>query len=132
MSLSLREVELDKDYPKLKSWWEKRSFPPANIQFIPPTGIMVSSDEEDICAGFLFKSDANAAIIGNIVSNPEIDRELRSEALDTLISTLTGLAKHEGYRMVCCSTNLPHVMKRFETLGFSKTDTGVSNFGRVF
>lgn len=129
--LEMKYVDLIKDYPLLKSWWEAREFPPANPRFMPPTGLMISSQGEPVCAGFLFKSDANAAIIGNIVSNPKATGEIRSLALDALLEALAGLAKSEGFGMVCCSTDLPRLMKRFEKHGFVNTDKAVSHFGRV-
>jgi hypothetical protein len=132
MRTLIRVLKLDEDLPKLQGWWKARKFPPANPEFLPPTGVMVSVNGVDTCAGFLFKSDANAAIIGNIVSNPEAPGKDRNEALDLLIATLAGIAKNDGFGMVCCSTNLPRLMDRFQSHGFIKTDDSVSNFGRVF
>lgn len=128
----LRSVELEKDFPMLKAWWEARQFPPANPQFMPPTGLVVMKAGQPVCAGFLFKSDANAAIIGNIVSDPGATGRDRHEALDQLIQALSYIAYREGFGMVCCSTNLPRLMGRFQENGFVKTDEGVSNFGRMF
>lgn len=129
--MEFRFISLYHDYPQLKSWWEARKFPPGRPEFMPPTGVMVSLHGVNICAGFLFKSDANAAIIGNIVSNPDVPGKDRSKALDSLIAELTGIAKNEGYGMVCCSTNLPRLMARFQEHGFNKTDEAVSHFGRI-
>lgn len=129
--LEIRQIHLDMDYRQLKAWWEEREFPPANPRFLPPTGLMVLVNGEDTCAGFLFKSDANAAIIGNIVSNPKAPGGDRSKALDVLLDALTAIALQEGFGMVCCSTNLPRLMERFKKHSFIKTDEGVSNFGRL-
>lgn len=129
--LELRAINLIQDYPLLKSWWETRKFPPANPAFMPPTGILVSCEGEPICAGFLFKSDANAAILGNIVSSPTAMGDLRHRALDALLETLVAIAKGEGFGMVCCSTDLPRLMKRFEKHGFAQTDEAVHHFGRI-
>lgn len=127
----MRFVKIDEDYPKLEAWWKARKFPPANPKFMPPTGVMVSMNGRDVVAGFLFKSDANAAIIGNIVSNPDAPGKDRSWCLDQLVTSLVGLAKSEGFGMVCCSTNLPRLQERFKSHGFTLTDEGVANFGRV-
>lgn len=131
MKLRMRPVELVKDYPMLKSWWDERSFPPALPEFLPPTGLLVASEDLSLCAGFLFKSDANIAIIGNLVSNPSAPKEVRSKALDSLIDILTCLAKKDGFGLVSCATNLVKLMPRFEALGFAKMDEQVSHFGRM-
>lgn len=127
----VRFIELAHDYHKLKRWWELRKFPPADPRFMPPTGLMVTVYGIETAAGFLFKSDANAAIIGNIVSNPEAPGKARHEALTCLLDALTAIAASEGFGMVCCSTNLEPLKDRFKTHGFVMTDEGVSNFGRI-
>ena len=121
----------ERDYPLLKSWWEKRNFPPAIPRFLPPIGRLILNGDHPVCGGFLFRSDAGAAIIGNFVSNPDVSGKIRNEAIDLLIDVLTDEAKHAGFEMVCCSTNLPQLMERFEKHGFTKTDEGVANFGRI-
>lgn len=129
--MTFRFINIDRDYPKLEAWWKTRKFPPANPKFMPPTGLMVSLHGVDIVAGFLFKSDANAAIIGNIVSNPDVTWKDRLRCIDNLLIQLIELARVDGFGMVCCSTNLPRLQERFKTHGFILTDEGVANFGRV-
>lgn len=131
MQAEVRFVKHDLDYPKLQAWWKARKFPPANPRFLPPTGLLVSMHGRDVVAGFLFKSDANAAIIGNIVSNPDAPGADRSKCLDTLLESLIHIAQADGFGMVCCSTNLPRLQERFQKHGFTLTDEGVANFGRI-
>lgn len=125
-------IILGRDYPQLKAWWDERGFPPARRQFLPPTGLMVRQDGVDTCGGFLFKTDARAAIIGNLVSDPRAPKSIRSEAVDYLVLALLDLAVEDGFEMVCASTNLPGLSARYQRLGFTCTDQGVSHFGRVF
>ncbi len=124
-------IRLELDFPILKSWWEKRDFPPPNPRFLPPIGKLVLSGEKPICGGFLFRSDAGAAIIGHLVSNPHAPGAIRNAGLDALIESLTQEGRKQGFEMICCSTNLPRLMERFERHGLTKTDDGVANFGRV-
>jgi hypothetical protein len=120
------------NYKIIKEWWEIRGFPPARPEHLPPTGRVVSFKGKAICAGFLFKTDANAAVVGNLVSNPDVPKELRKPSIDFLIQLLTNIAKSEGFTMVCCSTNIDKLGERFEKLGFIKTDENVSMYGRLF
>lgn len=132
--LLIEKIDLIRHYPMLKSWWEERQFPPADPEFLPPTGLLIwdAEGEVGVCAGFLFKTDANTAIIGNIVSNPKtLGRDLRNQALDTLIDHLMALAKSEGFGVVTCGTNLPKLQARYLEKGFIKTDSGIDHFGRV-
>lgn len=118
----------------MEQWWTERKFPSPPEIFIPPAGRVVFSkgEETPICGGFLFKTDANVAVIAHLVSDKKVPFEIRTKALDYLIVALTALGKKDGFRMVTCSTNLINLMKRFECLGFTKTDDKVSQFGRIF
>lgn len=120
------------NYAMLKAWWDKRGFPAAHENHLPPTGCVIWNDGVAVCAGFLFKTDANAAVVGNLVSNPDCEKSLRQPTVDFLIEFLTNRAKDEGFKMVCCSTNLEKVGQKFEKLGFIKTDENVSMYGRIF
>lgn len=129
--LQVGPLDKKRHFPLMVRWWEKRKFPPADISLTPKRGHMTHFRGQPIAGGFLFKSDANVAIIGNIVSDPESPRAIRSDAVDLLILSLADLAKDEGFAMVSCSTNLPRLMDRYVRLGFTKTDQNVSHFGRV-
>jgi hypothetical protein len=115
----------------MEYWFEKRKFPSPNPDFLPPTGAVVFFGSTPVCGGFLFKSDANAAILGHLVSDPDISGDIRNECLDALIDELSLWAECDGFKMICCSTNIDKLMTRFENHGFTKTDVGVSNFGRI-
>lgn len=129
--ISVRRVNNGADYPKLKLWWELRKFPPAIQEFMPPTGFMVQWNGQDICAGFLFISDARVACMANFVSDPAVEKEVRSQCVDRLIEELVRYSKRRGMGLLTCSTNLKSVMARFEKHGFIKTDVNVSSFGRL-
>jgi hypothetical protein len=114
-------------------WWNERKFPQPDAQFLPPTGLVVAyGTGKLICGGFLFKTDARMASLGNLVSDPQVRAEDRSEAVELLISKLMDVARENGYSMVSAATNLPRLMSRYEKLGFSRTDDNVSHFGRIF
>lgn len=125
------QYESEKHFDLLKSWFDLRQFPAPNPRFLPKIGMVVYFGELPVCAGFLFQSDAGAAIIGHLVSNPDAPGMIRNSGLDALIETLTREAVELGFEMVCCSTNLPRLMERFERHCFTRTDEGVANFGRV-
>lgn len=130
--LIFETFEQSVDYPLLKSWWDERKFPAPPLKFLPRTGIIVSINGVQMAAGFLFKTDANIAVIGGIVSDPKAPKAECGEAVDFVIYALGMLAKEFGFEMVSMATNLPKLMGRAELQGFQKTDEGVSHFGRVF
>lgn len=109
-----------------------RGNPVPDSQFLPPTGIIITYSERPVCAGFLFKTDARIAIINHVVSNPaKIDPGKRSSAIDLLISTLVHAAYSSGFKMVTAASNKERLNKRYEKLGFVRTDTDEVHYGRV-
>jgi hypothetical protein len=120
----------------LEELFEARKFPAPNRRFVPRQAVLaygVNDGKPDqlVGGGFLFLSDANAAIIGHLVTNPKAPGPVRHEALDSIIECLWRKATSQGFEMVCCSTDNEKLMERFTRLGFAKTDEGVSNFGRI-
>ncbi len=85
------------DYEELSDWWfwHRWSTPPTielldNLRF----GLMVNHNNENICAGFIYFTNAKAfGLIEYIVSTYKVrDKELRKEAIEFLISGLIELA----------------------------------------
>lgn len=83
-----------------------------------------------MACGFLFKTDAKVAMVGNLVTNPEADADIRHKALNQIINVLGKVALDEGFRLLTCATNIDKLGHRFEDLGFEKTDVNVSHFRR--
>lgn len=131
MNLQAKYYDHATDYSMIKDWFDQRKFPPPEPRFLPPTGAVVEVDGAPVACGFMFRTDAKAAVIGHLVTDPTAKGEVRNAALNYLIEALTEKAQDEGYLMVCCSTNVDRLMGRFEQLGFTKTDEGVANFGRI-
>ncbi len=118
-------------YELFKQWWDARSFPAPNADFLPAMGAMVYEDKAPVCGGFLFQTDGGTAVIGHLVSNPGASGAARDRCLDLLLNQFVAKARLNGFKVVSCSTNLPKLMERFVRLGFTKTDENVSHFGRL-
>lgn len=119
-------------YDVIQEWFNKRNFPAPEIESLPPTGVVISDDEEKpMAAGWLFKSDGGVSTIGHLVSNPEIKKEERHMAIDALFSVLTLMAKDSGFKFVSFATNIEKLNDRLENLGFIKTDKNVNHYRRI-
>lgn len=129
--LNIVKFELDKHYLIISNWYFVRNLPIAPTTFLPPTGLLVYNESVPVCSAFLVKSDANAAIISNIVSNPDTDKFIRSEALDMLLTELYKQGIEDGFKIICCSSASKPVQERLIKLSFTLTDNNISNFGRV-
>jgi hypothetical protein len=87
------------DYPMICKWWVDHRHDAVALECLSKTGIIVN----DICAGFLFKTDSAVALMEYIVSDPQSEKEFRRESLDHLIELLVSEAKKSGFSVIFTS-----------------------------
>ena len=123
----------EKYFEIIRGWWRKRERSIPDKDHFPPTGFMVSDvDGRNIVAGFLFKTDANIAIMDFIISDPEpMTPSVRDKAVNFLLSTLVKEAYEGGFKLVTAATNLPRLGVRYERMGFLKADSNEVHYGRI-
>lgn len=82
----------ESDYDNiLKHWWKdwRWQAPPKDFLPINFNGIMVSNDEHDICACFIYNTNSQVSWLEFIISNFDVkDRELRKSAFNFMIETV--------------------------------------------
>lgn len=126
----LREIGLNTDWPILEGFWRQRGFPPVDIGALPPTGLVaVREDGVLLCGAFLVKSDTNVASLAFVSGNPDVLKDERSEALDSVILALVEIGMKCGFAVVGVATNIPALQARYERLGFALTDQNVKCYG---
>lgn len=132
--LNFDVTEVDGYFDVIKQWWLLRDMPYPDINFLPPTSVLIWYGDLPLCAGFLFKTDANIAIINHVVSNPSIPgikKWVRSEAINFLLEELIERAKVDGFQLLTASSNVHRLNKRYEDLGFEKSDENETHYGRI-
>lgn len=113
------------DYLSLSDWWDwwrwKHSKPSIELLDNLKFGMMVSNQTQDICAGFIYFTNANAfCLMEYIISNPAIkDREQRHSAIVFLICSLQEFAKKQGVKVIFSSVKNPNLIKTYQECGFS-------------
>ena len=122
---------LDKsDYETLVSWWDDWNFQPPTREMLPDLGLggvmVFNEDDTPICAGFLYETNSCMGWCEYIVSNKKFkEKDKRAAALTFLISSISGLAKKKGLRLLFTSTKHPSLTKRYLDAGFLKGDDSV-------
>lgn len=110
------------DYNILCEWWKDWRWTPPPRELLPDNakcGIIVSKDDVDICAGFIYLTNSKFAIIEYIVSNFKVkDKEIRKEALTFLINALDNIAKREGYIATFTSLKNPSLKNIYLECGY--------------
>ncbi|WNH10037.1 hypothetical protein [Thalassobellus suaedae] len=112
------------DYQELVSWWKWHRFTPPNIDMLPNSlkdGIMISINEINCCAGFIYRTPSSFCWCEYIVSNPEIkDKSIRTEALCLLINNITELARKMGFKIIFTSVKNQNLINKYQSCGYAK------------
>lgn len=114
------------DYSLLTTWWKAWGWQQVPEICLPSSGLLVLSTlDVPVCAGFLYCTDSSICWIEWIVSNPEVPKGLRREALDLLLKELKLKAKRLGFKQIFTSTDRESLKVRLVDQGFLVTDKKV-------
>lgn len=114
------------DFPFIALWAHKRGMPLPNPDYYGECGMIILDKGIKICSGFLIRTDCKFALIGNIMSNPDVEREQRDKCLDFMIVALLELARQCGFKLVCGSSNSERLLAKFEKHGFLRREKGIT------
>jgi hypothetical protein len=114
------------DYPLVSTWWAAHQWPVIPEPLLPQTGFISS----DICAGFLYRTDSQFALLEWVVADPSSAPAARDRALDELIEALIRRAGELGATVLFTSLRHPRLMERMKRHGFIESDSGMTNLVR--
>ena len=110
----------DTDYSRLVTLWDNWSLPHTPITWIPKDTFLVEIDQKLVCSGSLYQLGNTPMFWAEgIISNKEIDKNIRKEGLDLLINHLFLIAKAQGADIVISSTPRDSLKDIFLSKGFS-------------
>lgn len=121
--MDIRIVTEDSYKSVLCKWWADWRWTAPSFDMLPSTGVIVSIDGNDICAGFLYQTDSKMAWVEYIISNFEYkDRENRKKAIEFLINVLSELGKDNGFKYLYTSLKSKSLIERYANCGFITGD----------
>lgn len=112
---TVRAINRNKDYRQICSWWDCRDIPAVPLGLLPLNGFIVPG----VCAGFLYLTDSDLAIIEGFISNPEATPITRNVGLDLITAALCARAKTLGYIAISAFTQLDIITSRATKHGFA-------------
>jgi len=127
---------IESDYEDtLMKWWRKWRWTAPAKDSLPQDGtggLMISKDGVDICAGFIYLTNSKTAWSEYIVSNFEVkDRELRDEAIELLINTLSLIAKDHGHKYIYTSLRNESLVNKYAKCGYIKASARCTEMIKV-
>lgn len=134
MKFKLRRLE-DSDYDNLVKWWKDWKWDAPPKDFLPENGtggFMVSNDDSDICAGFIYLTNSKIAWIEFIISNKQYKGKDRKDAIQFLINSLSAVAKESNAKYGYAVLKNKSLMKYYENSGFFKSDENITEMLTVW
>lgn len=123
-----REDHYNKYYPILEKWWKDWDFTPMTPNLLSQNGLIVSNEGVYICAGWLFATDSDMAIIAWLISDKK-EKELRKGCIEHLLLELEKLALRMGFKATFTSAQNQFLKNKLEKLGHNEfVDRNVNNY----
>lgn len=121
----------EEDYDKLCKWWKDWRWTPPPYDMLPNTGIMLSSNGRDVCAGFVYFTNSKAAWVEFIVSDFEYRESDRKECLIFLVNTLSELAKENGSKYIYTSLKSKSLIDVYSECGYILGSTNCNEMVKI-
>lgn len=115
----------------LAKWLMGRGKDVPSLDFLPPTGVVVSYYEQPVCMGFMIKCDNGMAINTDFISDPEVPKDLRNAAVEHMRQCLYKEALKAGLKMVTVFTSIPKHADNLKAKGFVELDSKLTQLGRI-
>lgn len=131
MNIEAIRFDADTHYETICEWWNAYKWPCIPLESLPETGIIVTVDNELVCAVWLYKSDSNLCWMEWMISNPKSPKNYREEALPFLINTCADVARILGFKIIFTSIKHNRLLSRLIEAGFNVDDTNATNLTKV-
>lgn len=134
MKYNLRRLE-DADYSKLVKWWKDWGWQAPPRDFLPENGtggFMVSNDDSDICAGFIYLTNSKIAWIEFIISNKQYKEKDRKDAIQFLINSLSAIAEESGAGYGYAVLKHKGLIDYYQNSGFEQSDKNVTEMVAIW
>lgn len=130
--ISARNFDRVRDFEAFRSFLRKRGdTSPVSFEFFPPTGALVCYWGKPVCAGFMIKCDNGTVINTDIISDPDVESEIRNAAVIELRKFLAEKAREAGFHYVIATTDQPKLVSKLKEQGYTILKENLTHLGRV-
>lgn len=127
MNFSLRQVNLETDYPLISEWFMGHDIQPLPKHALSTSGFIVEADLKPLCAIWVYTTNSSLALVRCGISDPKSNKESRNKGLDTLLDHVVKWSKEQGIDALFLESNIPNVLKRAERHGFNITGSNMTH-----
>jgi hypothetical protein len=131
MSTECRVYEPE-DYAILEAWWVAHGWSAVPENILPKLGLIISNEEKDICAGFLYMDNSvGVCWLEWVVTNPEATGFEAMKGIKALTKFMEKEADRMDYGVMMTTCRQASLTRLHEKNGFIKTDEGVTHLLRI-
>jgi hypothetical protein len=106
---------IDSDLKEINRWEALHGADLTPIEALPQVGFIYPG----VCAGFLLQTDSAVCFLDGFTANPEVEKEKRRLALDSVTEKLLITAKDLGFKSVLAFTSNESIKARCNRYEFS-------------
>lgn len=106
---------LDSDYEQLQSWQHARGLNMPDKIYLSNIGFIVPNK----ASGFLYTTNSSIAHLEMLMSNPNINKKDRDEAINTIVLAIVDTASLMGFKVITSTTTIEAIKQRSLTHGFT-------------
>tara|TARA_E500000318_G_C3550208_1_gene208578 strand:- start:420 stop:830 length:411 start_codon:yes stop_codon:yes gene_type:complete len=135
MEFNVRKLTIEDYDDHLVKWWKAWGWEPIPRDFLPEdgtSGLMVTKGSENICAGFLYLTNAKVCLTEFVISNNEYREKDRSEAIELLIDCILELANDNGYKYAHVILKNNSLLNKYLDAGYVVSDRKVTEMIKVW
>lgn len=103
----------ESDFSLIDHWHISRGFPSIKKPLYPNVGFIV----DGLAAAWIMQTDCKVALVENIATNPDADKEERKIALEMILQELVSFAKMNGYLYLVGFSKLEVIKEYACTIG---------------
>lgn len=134
--MKLYVVPFDRQSPliaEFEEWWKLKTGKYGYMRITGSDSGFASRNEEGFIAATFFYPTVGSSmcITGNFISNPSVSKELRREAVDSLVAYIETYAKKLNYGQLLTYSGSEGSEALFSRLKWAKADTGVTTYFKI-
>jgi len=118
-------------YDRVCGWWRAHNFPILPINFLPFEGFIISNEDTELYAVFLYVTDSDLCWLTFPVSNPIASYEEKRGAMEQLFQDVGNSAKDAGYNFMFTTSPLASVQEALIGAGFTLGDENVNHYMKL-
>lgn len=116
----------ENDTQLVDAWAQAHGRDRLPVELLPPDGVIVEKDGEDIAAGWLYKSyGVGVAFLEHVHTRPGLSVSEAQEAINELVEYLRFSAREDNYGVIISHT-VPAMARKATRSGWEQINNGLS------